>query len=665
MQMYLWTAPNPDRDGDLDNGIIIHEYGHGISIRLTGGPSTTGCLSNAEQAGEGWSDFFAVLMTIEPGDQGTDRRGVGTYALNQPTTGDGIRDYPYSTNMAIDPRTYDEIKTAAIPHGVGSTWTAIIWEVVWGLIDAHGFDADIYNGNGGNNVALQLVIDGLKLQPCSPGFVDARDAILLADQNNNGGANQCILWQAFAKRGLGVSASQGSSSSRSDGTQAFNIPSECTGPTPTPSNTPIPPTPSNTPIPPTPSNTPAPGACTTYTSTDVPVNLPNGTASISSDLTIGGSGTIDDVNVFVDMPHAWVGDLTFTLTHQDTGTAVTIIDRPGVPASTWGCSNNDILATLDDEAGTAVEGVCAAGSPTINGTFSPNNPLSAFDGESGNGSWVMTVSDAYTSADAGSLNGWSVEICTAGPVPTATNTPVPPTATNTPVPPTNTPIPPTNTPAPPTNTPVPPTNTPIPPTNTPVPPTNTPVPPTATNTPGPGGDVFFDDFESDQGWMVNPNGSDTASTGQWERANPETTSYSGNTLQQGTTTSGSFDLVTGGAAGSSVGANDIDNGTTSIRSPNITLPGSGNLTLSFNYYLAHLNNGSSADFLRVSVVGSTTTLVLEELAAANTDAAVWANSSTSLNSFAGQTVYILIEAADAGSGSLIEAAVDDVLITVD
>jgi hypothetical protein len=93
MQMYLWNLTNPDRDGDFDNGIVIHEYGHGISIRLTGGPGTSSCLSNTEQGGEGWSDYFAVLMTMEASDAGTDRRGVGTYALGEPTNGDGIRNY--------------------------------------------------------------------------------------------------------------------------------------------------------------------------------------------------------------------------------------------------------------------------------------------------------------------------------------------------------------------------------------------------------------------------------------------------------------------------------------------------------------------------------------------------------------------------------------------
>ncbi len=211
----------------------------------------------------------------------------------------------------------------------------------------------------------------------------------------------------------------------------------------------------------------------------------------------------------------------------------------------------------------------------------------------------------------------------------------------------------------------PPTPTTEPPTPTPtgVPPTPTPtgVPPTPTPTSGPGV-VFFDDFESSQGWTTNPFGDDAATTGMWERANPESTSYSGVTYQLGATVSGSYDLVTEGSAGSSVGSYDIDNGDTTIRSPNITLPGSGDVTLSFSYYLAHYSNATSDDYLRVKVVGSTTQTVFEELGAGNTDAAAWDTFSTSLNDFRGQTVYLLIEAADGGGGSLVEAAIDDVLI---
>lgn len=215
------------RDGDLDNVIIAHEYGHGISNRLTGGPANVGCLQNQEQMGEGWSDYYGFILTIKPGDTENDPRGTGTYALGEGIAGIGLRAKPYSSDFAVNNFTYDNIKTQAVPHGVGSVWATMLWDLTWDLIDEYGFDPDLHNGTGGNNVALQLVTDGLKLQPCSPGFVDGRDAILEADQIANGGANRCIIWRAFARRGLGVSANQGSSGSRSDGTEAFDVPVDC------------------------------------------------------------------------------------------------------------------------------------------------------------------------------------------------------------------------------------------------------------------------------------------------------------------------------------------------------------------------------------------------------------------------------------------------------
>jgi hypothetical protein len=257
------------------------------------------------------------------------------------------------------------------------------------------------------------------------------------------------------------------------------------------------------------------------------------------------------------------------------------------------------------------------------------------------------------------------------PPPTATNTP---TVTNTPPPPTPTPtVGPSNTPTPlptVTNTPPPPTptNTQLP-TNTPLPPTPTPTatntatpaPPTPTPTTPASGTIFFDNFESNQGWIVNPGGTDSATTGMWERGDPEETN-SGGVKQLGTTVSGSNDLVTGRLAGSSVGVYDIDNGVTSVRSPNINLPTGLDITLSFSYYLAHTSNSSSADFLRVTAVGSSSQLLLEELGAANNDNGAWATASVNLNAFAGQTIYLLIEAADNASGSIVEAGIDDVKI---
>jgi hypothetical protein len=173
--------------------------------------------------------------------------------------------------------------------------------------------------------------------------------------------------------------------------------------------------------------------------------------------------------------------------------------------------------------------------------------------------------------------------------------------------------------------------------------------------------VFSDDFETSLGWTVNPLGTDTATLGLWERGDPAATTSSG-TKQLSPTVSGVTDLVTGRLAGAAAGDHDVDGGLTTIQSPAIALPATGTLTLSFSFYLAHGTNSSTADFFRVRIVGSTTSLVFEELGAANNDDAVWASQSINISSFAGQTVRIRIEAADASTASLVEAAVDDVKI---
>ncbi|MBT8190176.1 MAG: T9SS-dependent M36 family metallopeptidase [Bacteroidia bacterium] len=215
------------KDSDFENGVIIHEYGHGISIRLTGGPASSSCLNNDEQMGEGWSDWFGLVMTMQDSDIGLSTRGMGSYLLGEALNDDGIRQHPYTTDLNVNPHTYGDISAVSIPHGVGSVWSAMLWEMTWALIDQYGWDSNLYSGTGGNNMAMELVIEALKLQPCSPGFIDGRDAILQADQNLNGGANECLIWEAFAKRGLGFSASQGSSASVNDGIEAFDTPPSC------------------------------------------------------------------------------------------------------------------------------------------------------------------------------------------------------------------------------------------------------------------------------------------------------------------------------------------------------------------------------------------------------------------------------------------------------
>ncbi|MEL6614264.1 MAG: M36 family metallopeptidase, partial [Bacteroidota bacterium] len=177
-----------------------------------------------------------LMMTMEPGDTGADRRPIGNYFIGQSASGGGIRSEPYqgpeggpySTDFAVNPVTYGATNSSGLsnPHGVGYVWAQILWEMTWELIDAFGWDPDLYNADGmaGNQIAMNLVMTGLKLQPCGPGFVDGRDAILAADQALYGGVHTDLLWEAFARRGLGALADQGTSLSRTDQVESFVVP---------------------------------------------------------------------------------------------------------------------------------------------------------------------------------------------------------------------------------------------------------------------------------------------------------------------------------------------------------------------------------------------------------------------------------------------------------
>lgn len=197
-------------DGSLDNGIIAHEYGHGISTRLTGGRLNSSCLNNDEQMGEGWSDFFALILTHKPGDKGSDVRGIGNYVIGANTDGSGIRRYPYSTDMNVNPQTYKDIRNTTGPHALGEVWADILWDMYWKFVDNYGFDENWNNEESGNFLAAKLVIEALKIQPCNPDFIKGRDAILKADSLLYNGKNSRFIWESFARRGVGYYASAGS-----------------------------------------------------------------------------------------------------------------------------------------------------------------------------------------------------------------------------------------------------------------------------------------------------------------------------------------------------------------------------------------------------------------------------------------------------------------------
>jgi uncharacterized protein (TIGR03437 family) len=195
VQMYLWNLASPQLDGSFDQQVILHELTHGVSNRLIGNGDGLNSFQS-RGLGEGWSDFFSLALLSEENDDPDAAYPVGQYVFNNYAR--GIRRYPYSTDMQVDPLTFGSLGPFLV-HDAGEIWCTTLWEMRALLIKQYGF-------REGQRQSLQLAVDGMKLTPSSPTFIDARDAILLADRVNNRGANQCLLWKAFAKRGLGIYA---------------------------------------------------------------------------------------------------------------------------------------------------------------------------------------------------------------------------------------------------------------------------------------------------------------------------------------------------------------------------------------------------------------------------------------------------------------------------
>ncbi|KNE65508.1 hypothetical protein AMAG_11126 [Allomyces macrogynus ATCC 38327] len=222
---YLFDYTTPNRDSVFDLAIPHHEFFHGVSSRLTGGPANSDCLTPFEAASlaEGWSDMFALAVNVLD-KQTVTRNTAAPFAPYVAGTPSGLRTYPYTSDTQVNPSVYSYLGRADYQtvHKAGEVWASMLWEVYWNLVDKYGCgpieQADLAHGN---TLWLQLIMDGLKIQNCNPSAVTARDAILTADLLLTGAANNCLIWSGFAKRGLGTAALSGVYE------DSFTVPPEC------------------------------------------------------------------------------------------------------------------------------------------------------------------------------------------------------------------------------------------------------------------------------------------------------------------------------------------------------------------------------------------------------------------------------------------------------
>jgi hypothetical protein len=173
--------------------------------------------------------------------------------------------------------------------------------------------------------------------------------------------------------------------------------------------------------------------------------------------------------------------------------------------------------------------------------------------------------------------------------------------------------------------------------------------------------VFADDFETNKGWTVGAAG-DNATTGIWERCDPQATVAQPE--DDHTPAPGVNAYITQCAAGSGQGSYDVDNGKTTLLSPVFDL--SGYLSAQVSYYRWFSNDtGSSPEsddwWVDVTDDGGANWVRLETL---ETSDRTWRLIERDLTEYIDLTPQVRFRfvAADTGSGSIVEAGVDDFAI---
>ncbi|HEX8107451.1 MAG TPA: M36 family metallopeptidase [Kofleriaceae bacterium] len=211
------AVQGPERDGDLDNTVIAHEWGHYLHHRLEncGGAGSQQCAGMSE----GWGDFNSLMMMAREGDNRDGVYAEGYYALADGVTPNfayfGIRRFPYSRDRTKNDLSFRHISNGvALPtttpgfpgdgsnnsevHNTGEIWASMMWEVFNVVADAHGVEV-------ARRRMADYIVAGFLMSPRNPSFTEQRDAILVAASAMDSD-DMLVMAGAFAGRGIGSCA---------------------------------------------------------------------------------------------------------------------------------------------------------------------------------------------------------------------------------------------------------------------------------------------------------------------------------------------------------------------------------------------------------------------------------------------------------------------------
>ena len=211
------SVQGPERDGDLDNTVIAHEWGHYLHHRLQncGGAGSQQCAGTSE----GWGDFNSLMMIAREGDNRDGVYAEGYYALANGVTPDfayfGIRRYPYSRDHTKNDLSFRHISNGvALPtntpgfpgdgsnnsevHNTGEIWATMMWEAFNVIADAQGVEV-------ARRRMADYIVAGFLMSPRNPSFTEQRDAILIAASAMDSD-DMLVMAGAFASRGIGSCA---------------------------------------------------------------------------------------------------------------------------------------------------------------------------------------------------------------------------------------------------------------------------------------------------------------------------------------------------------------------------------------------------------------------------------------------------------------------------